>query len=109
MRPSESQRALYRRFIDSGADLVLGHHSHVVQGLEAYRGRLIAYSLGNFVFPGMFGTDYGEESLFLRVGVVDGAIRYVEPVPVRIDHQVISIDRTGAILERLRAETRRLH
>jgi len=36
--------------VDSGADLVLGHHPHVVQGLELYKNRLIAYSLGNFVF-----------------------------------------------------------
>jgi poly-gamma-glutamate capsule biosynthesis protein CapA/YwtB (metallophosphatase superfamily) len=40
---------LFRRAVDSGADLVLGHHPHVVQGLEIYKGSLIAYSLGNFV------------------------------------------------------------
>jgi len=47
------QRELARFSIDCGADLVLGHHPHVIQGFEVYRGRLIAYSLGNFVFnPG---------------------------------------------------------
>lgn len=44
------QRELARKSIDWGADLVLGHHPHVLQELELYRGRLIAYSLGNFVF-----------------------------------------------------------
>ena len=44
------QRELGRLAIDWGADLVLGHHPHVLQELELYRGRLIAYSLGNFVF-----------------------------------------------------------
>ena len=36
--------------IDAGADLVIGHHPHVLQGFEAYKGRLIAYSLGDLVF-----------------------------------------------------------
>ncbi len=107
--PSADQRDLYRRFIDAGADLVLGHHSHVVQGLESYRGGLIAHSLGNFVFPGMFVTEYGEESVFLRIGIVEGAIRYVEPIPVRIDHQLLSLDTEGLLVERFSAATRALH
>jgi poly-gamma-glutamate synthesis protein (capsule biosynthesis protein) len=44
------QRALAHKAIDAGADLILGHHPHVIQGLEVYRDRLIAYSLGDFVF-----------------------------------------------------------
>ena len=42
-----------------GADLVLGHHPHVVQGFEIYAGKLICYSLGNFVFnPGSAECNY---------------------------------------------------
>ena len=37
-------------YIDSGADLVVGHHAHVLQGVEFYKGKLIAYNLGNFIF-----------------------------------------------------------
>ena len=48
--PDGDQRELAHLAVDSGADLVLGHHPHVVQGLELYRNRLIAYSLGNFIF-----------------------------------------------------------
>lgn len=48
--PSPQQVSLYRRFIDSGARCVLGHHSHVFQPVERYRTGAIAYSLGNFVF-----------------------------------------------------------
>ncbi|MFW5884134.1 MAG: CapA family protein [bacterium] len=107
--PSQAQRELYRSYVDAGADLVLGHHSHVVQGFESYRGALIAYSLGNFVFPGMFVTEFGEESVLLRVGIVDGAIRYVEPVPVRIDHQLLSLDPDGRQLPRMLEGTRALH
>lgn len=50
--PSAKQRTLAHMAIDFGADLVLGHHSHTVQEVELYRGRPIAYSLGNFVFGG---------------------------------------------------------
>ncbi len=44
------QQILARIAVDNGADLVIGHHPHVIQPLEWYRGRLIAYSLGNFIF-----------------------------------------------------------
>ena len=50
--PDERQRGLARRMIDAGADLVIGGHPHVTQGAEYYRGKLIVYSLGNFVFDG---------------------------------------------------------
>lgn len=47
---NDTQRALAEAAIDAGADLVVGHHPHVLQPVEAYRGGLILYSLGNFVF-----------------------------------------------------------
>lgn len=50
--PCERQRALARRMIDAGAAVVVGSHPHILQTVEYYRGGLIAYSLGNFVFDG---------------------------------------------------------
>ena len=50
--PSGRQRQLARTMIDAGADVVVGGHPHVTQGAEYYRGKLIVYSLGNFVFDG---------------------------------------------------------
>lgn len=47
---SDAQRRIGRLAVDSGADIVVGHHPHVIQGAEVYRGGLIAYSVGNFVF-----------------------------------------------------------
>ena len=47
-----TQRAIGRYCIDMGADLVIGHHPHVVQEVENYKGKAIAYSLGNLVFGG---------------------------------------------------------
>ncbi len=50
--PTERQRQLARLMIAAGADLVVGGHPHVTQGAEYYRGKLVVYSLGNFVFDG---------------------------------------------------------
>lgn len=50
--PNEVQRSLAKFTIDSGADLIIGHHPHVIQGIEEYNGRFIVYSLGNFMFGG---------------------------------------------------------
>lgn len=50
--PDETQKALAHTAVDSGADLVLGHHPHVLQGIEKYKGKNIVYSLGNFCFGG---------------------------------------------------------
>lgn len=69
-RPSAALRRISRDAIDDGADMVVSHHPHVVQGLEWYRGRLIAYSLGNLLFDQDFLTTY--PSALLRV-VVDGS------------------------------------
>ncbi|MFH2070519.1 MAG: CapA family protein [Elusimicrobiota bacterium] len=48
--PTKSQKYLARHAIDSGADIVVGHHPHVMQGIEFYKNKPIVYSLGNFVF-----------------------------------------------------------
>ncbi len=50
--PDELQQTLAHLAIDCGADLVVGHHPHVLQGIEKYKGKYIAYSLGNFCFGG---------------------------------------------------------
>jgi poly-gamma-glutamate synthesis protein (capsule biosynthesis protein) len=47
-----TQRAIAHYCIDQGADLVIGHHPHVAQEMETYKGKQIAYSLGNLVFGG---------------------------------------------------------
>lgn len=50
--PYEVQRNIGRYAIDVGADGVLGHHPHVIQGIETYKGKEIVYSMGNFCFGG---------------------------------------------------------
>jgi poly-gamma-glutamate synthesis protein (capsule biosynthesis protein) len=50
--PNDVQKYLAHYAIDNGADLIIGHHPHVIQGIESYKGKIIAYSLGNFSFGG---------------------------------------------------------
>ena len=83
--PREDVKALYHRYVDWGADLVLAHHPHVLQGMEYYNGALIAYSLGNFIFPGMTGWYTGEETGILDFRLYNGRIVGVDFHPVRID------------------------
>lgn len=65
--PIQRQKDLAHMFIDSGADIVLGHHPHVIQTMEIYNNKPIFYSLGNFVFDQYFSTDTQEG---LSVGLV---------------------------------------
>lgn len=48
--PSPQQKQMGRQLIDAGADAIIGHHPHVLQDTEMYKGKLIAYSLGNLIF-----------------------------------------------------------
>ncbi|WP_270181421.1 CapA family protein [Alkalihalobacillus sp. CinArs1] len=51
IQPSDSQRNFAHSMIDAGADIIIGAHPHVLQGMEYYDGKPILYSLGNFLFP----------------------------------------------------------
>ncbi len=66
--PEEYQREMGRQYIDAGADLVVGSHPHVLQEIEYYKGKPIAYSLGNFVF----GSSIPETELLKVVLSGDG-------------------------------------
>lgn len=81
--PTERQVQLAKMLVDSGADLVIGHHPHVVQPAEVYRNRLILYSLGNFIFSS--GSPAGNYSLIAKVRLADtGEFREMEALPLKI-------------------------
>lgn len=48
--PTPEQRSMAKKLVQAGADIILGHHPHVLQGIETYDGSLICYSMGNFLF-----------------------------------------------------------
>lgn len=60
----EKREKLYRSMIDNGADVVLGNHPHWVQPTEAYKGKLIAYSMGNLIFDQEFSPDVMRSAMF---------------------------------------------
>lgn len=82
--PSANQTKMAHLAIDSGADLVIGHHPHVLQGMELYNGKNIFYSLGNFIFDKQIpsGTD---ESIILMVNIDKRGIMSMEALPVVIE------------------------
>ncbi|PKL72718.1 AmmeMemoRadiSam system protein B [Candidatus Kuenenbacteria bacterium HGW-Kuenenbacteria-1] len=66
---SKTQQEIAYQLIDAGADIVIGHHPHVVQGMEIYRNKPIFYSLGNFIFDQYFSKDT-QEGLAVGVNVI---------------------------------------
>lgn len=84
--PTDWQRRIAHRIVDAGADVVIGHHPHSVQEVERYRGAVIAYSLGNFVFD--TSRERARHGLMLRCRVGRGGVIAVDTVPVTIkDHR----------------------
>ncbi len=107
--PQPYQREFARAAIDAGADFVIGHHPHVLQGFELYRGKPIAYSLGNFAF-GSKSVSCREGALFIASfdssGFAGGRV-----IPLRVDYQKVQYQprpMTGAPADRLIAELNRL-
>lgn len=84
--PAISERMRLREAIDYGADIAIAHHPHVLQGLEIYRDRLIAYSMGNFLFDQF---DYSTQLAMLLYVWMDGdRLHRAEVVPVNINSYV---------------------
>ncbi|HIU76623.1 MAG TPA: CapA family protein [Candidatus Pelethocola excrementipullorum] len=70
--PDEVQTELAHAAIDNGAHLVLGHHPHVLQGVEKYNGRFICYSLGNFCFGGNKNPSDKDTMIFQQTFTIKG-------------------------------------
>lgn len=81
-KPNASQRKLAHIAVDAGADLVLGHHPHVLQPNERYRGKLIVYSLGNFVFD--YTSPARCRSTIFKCRLTRLGVSDVRFIPVRI-------------------------
>ncbi len=82
-KPNEFQKAFAQAAIEAGANLIVGHHSHVVQPFEHYKDGWIAYSLGNFVFD----QDFSEETMagaILKIVVENKKIKEVSLLSTRL-------------------------
>jgi poly-gamma-glutamate synthesis protein (capsule biosynthesis protein) len=74
--PTDYQQEMAHKIIDWGADLVIGNHPHVLQGVEVYEGKVICYSLGNFCFGGNRNPGDKDTMLFRQTfKFVDGVLQ----------------------------------
>ena len=80
---NQKQEQFAKAAIDAGADLIIGHHPHVVQEVEQYKDGWIAYSLGNFVFDQNFSKET-MQGLALRVNLKDAKMQSVEKIDISI-------------------------
>ena len=110
-QPNERQRYLAHLAIDHGADLIIGHHPHILQPIEYYQAKPILYSLGNFVFDQMWSQETRTGAIALitiesnqikEVSLVPTLIRYsCQPQPitgpekVKIINQIIKSNETN--------------
>lgn len=79
---SRGQEILAHKLIDSGVDLIIGHHPHVVQDIEQYKNKYIFYSLGNFIFDQYFSVNT-QQGLALKL-ILDATENRIELYPVDI-------------------------
>ena len=104
--PAPSQVELAHRLVDAGADVIIGHHTHILQGVERYKGAVIAYSLGNFVYDQW--QRRLRESMILRLTIrgsrdMDCRMEPVlinglhQPVPLEGDAASVAVARLGAV------------
>ena len=103
-KADSGQRSLAHRMIDAGADLIIGHHPHVIQGIELYKNRVIAYSLGDFVFD--HWSRLTGEAFVLQVTLPHEGVPSVNIVPVYLNDTTgvpapVSGKEADAILGRL--------
>lgn len=82
--PNKFQIEFSKMAIDAGADLVVGHHPHVVQKSEIYKDKYIFYSLGNFIFDQSFSEET-MKSQIIKILIKNSKIKEVIPVNIKIN------------------------
>jgi len=83
--PNDSQIKFAHEAIDAGADIIIGHHPHVVQTVEQYKGKYIFYSLGNFIFDQPQSSDT-KEGLTVKVNFSKSEIGKISLVPIAMEN-----------------------
>jgi len=97
-KPNWQQKDFAHAAIDSGADLVIGHHPHWVQVTENYQGKPIIYSLGNLVFDQMWSKETAQGAL-AKAFFKDGKLDKIEIIPIEIKDYGQATLATGNVYE----------
>jgi poly-gamma-glutamate capsule biosynthesis protein CapA/YwtB (metallophosphatase superfamily) len=110
--PRPYQKAAGHQAIDAGADIVIGHHPHVLQGVEYYQSGVIFYSLGNFAFGSM--SSKADRSIIARI-TLDNGIKEVEIIPlnvlnseIRFQPRILTGPRRAAVANQLNRLSREM-
>ncbi|MEE9457432.1 MAG: CapA family protein [bacterium] len=91
--PTSEQKRLAHKFVDAGADVIVGHHPHVIQGVESYEGAVIAYSLGNFLFDSRYAERRYSTLLAVEVSRSRGILGFrLIPIYIEGTEPVVSAD-----------------
>jgi poly-gamma-glutamate capsule biosynthesis protein CapA/YwtB (metallophosphatase superfamily) len=108
LRSSPYQRRLAEALVEAGADLVVGHHPHVVQETQVQGESFVAYSLGNFVFDQQQGET--RQGLALRALFDHDGLRGVQALPIRAGPapRLLSAQAAAPLLERIQPPPRRV-
>jgi len=80
--PCETQKFLSQWAIKNGADIVIGHHPHIIQGVQTYRGKPVVYSIGNFVFSAP--VEISRDAMLPRIIVENKKVREIQFYPIKI-------------------------
>lgn len=86
--PKQYQIDYAKMAIDSGADIVIGHHPHVLQGIQVYKGKYIAYSLGNFLF-GTYSTKRVQDSAVFEFTIENKEVTGLRFYPVLVENRIV--------------------
>ncbi len=87
--PSPRQIEFVHKLVDAGATIILGHHPHVIQGIERYKHGLIAYSLGNFQFDPYVSNSPNNQSFIFSIELNENGLKDYNIIPVKIDKDFV--------------------
>lgn len=106
--PTEKQIDMAHNIIDCGADVIIGHHPHIYQGIEIYKGKPIIYSLGNYIF-GSINEDV-RDNIMVSIRFTKESIDLLRVIPIngnrekenRFQYHVLSREKAGDLFSHLK-------
>lgn len=97
--PKNEQINMAYKIIDAGADGILGHHAHNLQGVEIYNEKPIIYNMGNFIFDQ--NDNLNKDSAIFNLTYIDGKFENVEIIPCRIEAKKKVVLASGDAYEKI--------